>query len=138
MSNSCIGRGGEVKFQDYNEWTYHPLLEVTDSTWRETKTLHSYTMPMVPEKVLWEFDFYYMMGTYYSVKNGLYRSQDEINKGLLNSIFPDLHQILDTGVTKKMTNSICENLPKGCPDKISQSFSIKLSRQGGVTELALH
>jgi hypothetical protein len=27
MSNSCIGQGGEVKFQDYNEWTYHPLLE---------------------------------------------------------------------------------------------------------------
>jgi hypothetical protein len=102
MSNSCIGRGGEVKFQDYNEWTYHPLLEVTDSSWTETKTLHFYPMPMVPEKVSWEFDFYHMLGTYYSVENGLYRSQDEINKGLLNSVFPDLHQHLDTaGVAKK-------------------------------------
>jgi hypothetical protein len=91
MSNSCIGRGGEVKFQDYNEWTYHPLLEVTDSSWTETKTLHFYPMPMVPEKVSWEFDFYHMLGTYHSVENGLYRSQDEINKGLLNSVFPDLH-----------------------------------------------
>jgi hypothetical protein len=51
MSNSCIGRGGsEVKFQDYNKWTYHPLLEVTDySTWTETKTLHSNPMPTIIE-----------------------------------------------------------------------------------------
>jgi hypothetical protein len=81
-----------------------------------------------------------MMGTYYSVENGLFyrRSQDEIDKGLLKSVFPDLNQILDTGVTNQTTNIIRENLPKGCPEKISKSFSIKSSRKGGVTELVLH
>jgi hypothetical protein len=138
MSNSCIGRGGEVKFQDYSEWTYHPLLEVTGSSWTETKTLHCYPMPMVPEKLSWEYDFYHMLGTYYSIKNGLHRSQDEINKGLLNSVFPDLHQYLDTGATKQMTSIIREKLPEGCPDKITKSLSIKSSWQGGITEFALH
>jgi hypothetical protein len=37
-----------------------------------------------------------------------------------------------------MTSIIRENLPEGCPDKITKSLSIKSSRQGGITELALH
>ena len=35
----AIGRGGEVKFQNYNDWSFDYLLELTNTGWQESKTV---------------------------------------------------------------------------------------------------
>jgi hypothetical protein len=49
MTSNCIGCGGEVKFQDYNEWTFGYLLNVTETSWVESKNIATYAMPMFPD-----------------------------------------------------------------------------------------
>jgi hypothetical protein len=41
MSSNCIGRGGEIKFQDYTDWKFDYQLSVTDAKWSETKKISS-------------------------------------------------------------------------------------------------
>jgi hypothetical protein len=41
-------------------------------------------------------------------------------------------------VTKKVAAVIRENLPEGCRDDIVSSYSAKLTRRGGITELCSH
>jgi hypothetical protein len=45
MSSNCIGRGGGIKFQDYNDWKFDYRLSVTDAKWSEAKNISSYAMP---------------------------------------------------------------------------------------------
>jgi hypothetical protein len=52
-----------------------------------------------------------------------------------NFLFPDLHALHDSGVTKKVMAIIRENLPVGCLDRIVSSYSSKLTRRGSITEL---
>ena len=126
ITNSAIGRGGEIKFQDYNEWLWHPKFEVTDIRWTELKRLAAYAMPMVPHKAGgWELDFYHQLACYYAIENGLHRSEKEIEDGLLNVVFPDLHQLQDSSVTTKLSTIIRQNLPAGCPSDIQKSYSAK-------------
>jgi hypothetical protein len=39
MSSNCIEHGGEIKFQDYNDWKFDYRLSFTDKTWSEAKNI---------------------------------------------------------------------------------------------------
>ena len=133
----AIGRGGEIKLQDFNDWMYHPRFEVTDICWTEMKLLAKYAMAMVPHKKHYLADFYHAFGSFWAVERGLFRSsEDELAIG--NYVFPDLHRCQDSEVTKKVTRVIRDNLPPGCPQKIVNSFSAKSTRQGSITEALGH
>jgi hypothetical protein len=44
----------------------------------------------------------------------------------------------DSGVSKKITAIIQENMPQGCPKDIKDSFSAKSLWKGSITELMMH
>jgi hypothetical protein len=71
MPSNCIGRSGEIKFQDYNDWKFDYQLSVTDTKWSEAKNISSYAMPMIPDS-RWEFCWYHQMVSYFAVENGLW------------------------------------------------------------------
>ena len=76
-------------------------------------------MPVVPDLDSWLFDFYHCMGSYFCVEGGLFRSAGDIAKGLMNVVFPALHQYNVSSVTKVITNIIRASFPYGVPDKVS-------------------
>ena len=43
----AVGRGGEIKFNDTDEWIWHPRFEVPDIGWTELKTKEKYVMQIV-------------------------------------------------------------------------------------------
>ena len=129
ISNSAVGHGGEIKFQDYKDWMWHPMLQVVDIKWTEMKRLARYAMPMVPRKCGWELDFYHQLASYFAVENGLHRSDQQIQDGLENVVFLDLHRFKDEGVTKKISRTLQNNLPNGCPSDVAKSYSAKSMRK---------
>jgi hypothetical protein len=114
MSSNCIGRGGEIKFQDYNDWKFDYRLSVTDKKWSEEKNISSHAMSMIPDS-RWEFCWYHQMGSYFAVENCLWQSKEHKKDGFLNVVFPTLNSYRDEPVTKKMTAVIEQNLHKDCP-----------------------
>ena len=76
-------------------------------------------MPVVPDLDSWLFDFYHCMGSYFCVEGGLFRSAGDIAKGLMNVVFPALHQYNVSSVTKVITNIIRASFPYGVPDEVS-------------------
>ena len=58
ITAECIGRGGEIKFQSYNDWEYDHKLNVTDIVWKDSKVSNKYSMPMLPD-AKWDFNFYH-------------------------------------------------------------------------------
>jgi len=133
----AVGRGGEIKFQDYNDWMWHPKYEIVDIGWTELKLLTKYAMAMVPHKNHFFMDWYHGLGSYWSVEQGLHRSSGD-RQIIGNYVLPDLHAFSDPVGTKKVTQVIRENLPKGCPEEIAQSFSAKSTCKGSITLLATH
>ena len=115
----AIGRGGEIRFLCYNDWEYHSSVEVTDITWKELKNLELYAMPVVPDLDSWLFDFYHCMGSYFCVEGSLFRSELDIKKGLMNVVFPALHQYNVSSVTKVINNIIRASFLYGVPDEVS-------------------
>lgn len=134
----AVGRGGEVKFNDYSEWQYHPRFQVTDIGWTELKVLEKYSCPMVPDADSYILDFYHALGCYWAVEKGLYRTQTAIRSGVGNYLFPSLHKITDRRVTAKVTDTIRRSLPRGTPKEVAAAFSAKSTRKAAVTEMALH
>ena len=100
----AVGRGGEIKLNDYNDWMWHPCFEVTDIGWAELKLLQKYAMAMVPHRCHFLLDFYHALGCFWSVERGLFRAgNDEL--AIANYVFPDLHSCKDSQVTNKVTKS---------------------------------
>jgi hypothetical protein len=134
----AVGRGGEIKHQDFTEWMWHPKYEVIDIGWTELKLLEKYAMPMVPHRHNFLNDFYHCLGSFWMVERGLFRSNDPDERAIASSLFTDLHGLNDAGVTKKLTSIIRANLPDGCPADIVSSYSSKSARRGAITELCSH
>ena len=133
----CVGRGGEVKFVDTAEWTWHPRYEVLDIKWTELKTRTKHAMPLVPNKDHFLSDPFHCLASFWLVEFGLYRHGEE-QLAIQSYCFPDLHGIKDSGIAKKITTLMRKNLPEGCPKEIKDSYSSKSLRQGSITELATH
>ena len=121
--NYAIGRGGEIRFLCYNDWEYHTTVEVTDITWKELKNLELYAMPVVPDLDSWLFDFYHCMGSYFCVEGGLFRPAEDIKRGLMNVVFPELHRYNISSVAKLITNIIRDSFPYGVPEEVSYVVS---------------
>jgi hypothetical protein len=47
-TNDACGRGGEIRFQNYNDWVWHPALQLLDTGWTEAKTKAGYASAAVP------------------------------------------------------------------------------------------
>ena len=45
----AVGRGGEVKFQTYNDWKFDYFVKILDTMWRESKNVTAYGMPRVAD-----------------------------------------------------------------------------------------
>jgi hypothetical protein len=134
---SAAGRGGEVKFIDTADWMYHPRIQVPDIGWTELKTKEKYACPVVPDKDDFMPDVFHCLGSFWSVEGGLYRDGED-QQAIASFLFPDLHSMNDSSVTKKVTGIIRENLPENCPRDFINSLSAKSIRQGSITELAVH
>jgi hypothetical protein len=103
----AVGRGGESKFVDTADWTWHPRYEIFDTQWTELKTMEKYAMPVVPDKKHFLPDFFHSVGSFWSVEDGLYRDENDPDQAAIASyLFPDLHSFTDNGVTKKITSAI--------------------------------
>ena len=133
----AVGRGGEIKRQDFTEWMWHPTYEALDIGWTELKLLEKYAMPMVPHRNHFLNDFYHCLASFWAVERGLFRSDGD-ERAIANFLFPDLHSLNGSGVTKKVTAVIRENLPEGCPADIVSSLSAKSTRRGSITQLCTH
>jgi hypothetical protein len=134
----AVGLGGEIKRQDFVEWMWHPTFEVINIGWTEMKQLEKYAMPMVPHRNHFLNDVYHSLGSFWAVERGLFRADDPDARAIANFVFPDLHSLNDSGVSKKVTAVIRENLPAGCPADIVGSLSAKSTRRGSITELSSH
>ena len=94
------GRGGEVKFINTTDWTYHPPIGCTDIVWTELKTVSKQAMPMFSNKDCWLVT-YHCAGAYFAVEDGLYRSTNQ--DGIETFLFPNLHNMQNNSVAGKIT-----------------------------------
>ena len=67
-------------------------------------------------------------------KDGLFRNEEDVGKGLGTNAFPTLHRINDESVAKRMTTVIRESLPEGT----QKHFSSKSVRKGTVNIMSEH
>jgi len=136
-TSDSVARGGEVKFQVFKEWDFDHFLKVTNTGWTESKTCNYYAMARVPDK-MWCFCFYFHMAAYFMCCNGLYRTQEQIEKSLSKVVFPSLYNIGDASVAKKLTVGVRKYLPASLRKELRDSFSSRSLRLGPITELTMH
>ena len=82
----AIGRGGEGKFQTFRDWVFDYLWQVTNTPWKEKKTVQAYAIARVPDE-RWYADWYFIMAMYCMCEKGLYRSPQQKKSGLIKLHF---------------------------------------------------
>lgn len=102
MTLLAVGRGGEVKFQRYDEWHWDVLFENIDANWAEIKTLTQQAMMFGPHKYRYMLDFFHAFACFFSVEKGLYRDPN-MDPSLRKFVFTFLHSIADASVASKIT-----------------------------------
>ena len=135
LLSDAIGRGGEIRLQNFTHWEWHEHLQLTNAPWTELKTLSRYAMGMVPHSQ-WVFDFYHRFACYFAFEDGLHREDKDIKKGLQNKVFPALNLMTLGSVASLVTNIIRDNFPTECPQDMIMSYSSKSCRHGAITECA--
>ncbi|KAL3795495.1 hypothetical protein ACHAWO_003295 [Cyclotella atomus] len=133
----AIGRPGEIKYDDYNDWYFDLLTELVDTSWKESKNLKKYTMPRVSDD-FFGFDWYCVMGAFFMCEDGLFRSEEQIEQGKLNAVFVRLHQLQDASVAGKLAAAIQSNIPDNVLEEIRKLFTGKSLRKGAITELSMN
>lgn len=136
----CVGRGGEVKFQRYSEAFWDPRYELVDTTWKELKNLTSYSMSLVPDMHSYKCCILHSDACYWLIENGLWRDNNLMVSGRGDFMYPDLLQVRDRGVARKLTEVIraCLVLDEGVPVSERNSFSCTSLRRAAITELSVH
>jgi len=129
----AIGRGGEAKFQTFRDWYFDSLWKVTNTPWKEKKTIQAYAMARVADEN-WYKDWYCAMGMFALCEDGLYRSPSQKNAGLEQVVFPLLYGRKDEGATTIVTESI----RSGLPADVKKFYSAKSLRQGGINQATKH
>jgi hypothetical protein len=128
----AVGRGGEIKFQRYDEWYFDQNFQNIDATWSELKTLARNPMLFGPAKYgkgSYLCDFYHALGTFYVVEEGLARH------GVLEQRHKYVFPQLDVGqVAKLLTDLIREHTNPVVRDK----YSSRSVRKGMTTALQYH
>jgi hypothetical protein len=125
----AVGRGGEIKFQRYDEWYFDQNFQNVDATWSELKTLQRNPMLFGPAKYgkgSYLCDFYHALATFYVVEEGLARHG--VPEQRHKYVFPQL----DVGqVAKLLTDLLREHMNPVVRDK----FSSRSVRKGMTTAL---
>jgi len=129
----AIGRGGEAKFQTFRDWLFDYLWNVTNTPWKEKKTIQGYAMPRVADEK-WYADWYFIMGMYGMCEKGLYRTPQQKSAGLDQVVFPLLHQMKD----ERASTMVTETIRSALPAEVMNFFSAKSLRQAGINQAALH
>ena len=129
----AIGRGGEAKFQTFRDWFFDHLWNVTNTPWKEKKTIQGYAMARVADEH-WYKDWYFTMGMFALCENGLYRTPSQKNGGMEHVVFPLLHGRKDEGATTLVTETIRSALP----EDVKKYYSAKSLRQGGINRVTQH
>ena len=136
--HNAIGRAGEVRFPNYNDWILHGPMQILKTYWTEMKTRTKYSMPIIHHRDCWRYDMFHALGCYWAVEKGLVRSSEEVKMGLTQVVFPDLYKIKKESVPKKITAAIRNNLPDNTPTHVIELFSGRSIRQGSITEAFLN
>ena len=106
--------------------------------------MRSYSMPVIPDSKCFLFDFYFCMGCFYSIGNGLIRSEQHKKSGQENHVFPSLYSIKTSGFAKKMANVlrgmikyvVGDRCPSDTLKSLKKQFTGKSLRQGSITTAA--
>lgn len=138
MSHAAFARGGEGKFQELHEWYWDEFLGVVNTPWREIKTLDFYGMARVFNSESWGLDFYCTFGMYTMCGNGLWRTEGEVAKGLMNKAFPHLHTVGNERVSGIVNEALRSGLPECWTPNEKKKISTKSLRGGAITEAANH
>ncbi|KAG7350367.1 hypothetical protein IV203_009727 [Nitzschia inconspicua] len=99
-----LARGGEVRYLNYDNWTFHQFTHVLDTQWTEMKTVNTYAMPFVPDKTHWTSDIYHALGSWFLVEDGLHRNMEEI-EGRMQNVVSSLRKTGDSSTAKLSGNS---------------------------------
>ena len=124
-----VGRGGEIKFQQYADWMFDCRFDVTDISWHEAKSLQTYSMPIFPDSAGFYCDWYHSLGCYYAVERGLFCSNKK-STGVSDFVFPRLHKLRNNSISRSITKIIRENLPQSMNPKLKNLYSSKSLRKG--------
>lgn len=131
-----VGRGGEVKFQNYNDWNFDFFMKLLDTKWRESKNSTLYASPRVPDDEF-PFDFFLFHGAF-GLENAFVRTTEQVRDGQERHVYPSLHGIRNDSVSSKVTKAIRDNLPAHVPKEIVAKYSAKSLRSGAINELSMH
>ena len=74
LAYSAAGRGGETKYQHYDDWFWDNYLDVLETLWRETKTLKTHIMTFCNDNGLWMCDIFVLFALFFALENGLHRN----------------------------------------------------------------
>jgi len=131
----AVGRPGECKFGSYSEWEFDFKVGCPNTPWAESKTLKKYGMSRICDD-FFGFDWFCNIGAFWMCNDGLARNADQISKGQMNAVFPNLHDVSNAYVAKKLTNAVRCSLER-VPHEIRKKFSAKSIRKGMITEIAM-
>ncbi|KAG7348051.1 hypothetical protein IV203_016756 [Nitzschia inconspicua] len=134
LVGEVLARGGEVRYLNYDKWTFHQFTHVLDTQWTEMKTVNTYAMPFVPDKTHWTSDIYHALGSWFLVEDGLHRNMEEIEGGMQNVVFPSLRKTGESSTAKLLTQAIQKCLPEDIKSRITS----RSLRDAGIAELASH
>ena len=83
MTYLAIGRDGEIKFQNYNDRRYDPLLGVLDIVLPgRGKKIKKMTRMPTPQDRRYQLDIYYSLACFYALEAGLYRNATDPNESI--------------------------------------------------------
>ena len=133
MCMLAVARGGEIKYQRYDEWLWDDLYHSIDATWSEMKTLTKHCMMFGPDKDSHVCDFFHAFGSFFSVENGLHRAVSQ-DPAIKQCVFPYLHKFKNSNVAAKLTAIMRKYASPALADRIS-SRSI---RKGATNFLSMH
>ena len=109
MTYHAVGRSGEVQFLEFSDTIYDPFFNAAVPLWMEPKTLQKYSQILVHTKYScgssYLADVYHSLGSFWSVEDGLYRS-DSNTSSKSGFYFPQLHSLRSDWVSSKITASI--------------------------------
>jgi hypothetical protein len=131
MTYYGVGRGGEIKFLRWDEFTYDHYFSCVEGWWKRLKTLTKQQLLFTVYNGGWICDFYHSMGAYFALDSGLLRtaSQSPLCK---KRLFPDLYNKRNETVAKDLTNVIKSFCTSDEMKKLTSSRSIRV---GGITAL---
>ena len=62
-----VGRGSEIKGQDFTKWMYHPTYKALDIGWKDLKLFNNYSMRLVPHRNHFLKTLYHCITSFWAV-----------------------------------------------------------------------